>query len=121
MLLTLLNPFGRTPDAIDGAAARTLVKTKNAVLIDVREPGEFAQGTAAGAINLPVGTIGHAADPESPNCHPDLTKDRPLILFCASGGRSAMAGKVLLKLGYGEVYNLGSAAAWKAAGGAMTR
>ncbi|WP_116131305.1 rhodanese-like domain-containing protein [Tropicimonas sp. IMCC34043] len=121
MLLTLLNPFARSPDAIDAAAAQTLLATRDALLIDVRGPDEMAQGTAQGAINLPLGTLAHTADPASPNVHPALRKDRPLILFCASGSRSAMAGKLLLKLGYGEVYNLGSIAAWQSAGGKVVK
>jgi rhodanese-related sulfurtransferase len=47
------------------------------------------------------------ADPEGNYHNPEFRKERPIILYCASGGRSALAGKTLRDMGYNEVYNLG--------------
>ena len=47
------------------------------------------------------------ADPDASQHEPEFRKDRPVIVYCASGGRSALAGKMLQDLGYSEVYNLG--------------
>ncbi|MGD9866359.1 MAG: rhodanese-like domain-containing protein, partial [Pseudodonghicola sp.] len=50
---------------------------------------------------------------------PALTFDRPIVLHCASGGRAALAGKLLKDMGYAQVYNMGGLEEWKASGGAM--
>jgi rhodanese-related sulfurtransferase len=47
------------------------------------------------------------ADPDSPYHNPDFRKDKVVLLHCASGGRSALAGKVLKDMGYTQVYNIG--------------
>jgi rhodanese-related sulfurtransferase len=47
-------------------------------------------------------------DAETAYHNPELRKDRPIILYCASGGRSALSGKVLKDMGYEQVYNLGA-------------
>jgi rhodanese-related sulfurtransferase len=47
------------------------------------------------------------ADPESPYHNRAFAKDKPVALYCASGGRSALAGKTLRELGYTTVYNAG--------------
>ena len=46
---------------------------------------------------------------------------KPVILYCGSGGRSALAGKTLKDLGYAEVYNLGAFKDWVEAGGAVEK
>ena len=57
------------------------------------------------------------ADATSPYHDPKLKEDRPVILHCARGGRSALAGKLLKDMGYTEVFNLGGFKDWKDAGG----
>jgi rhodanese-related sulfurtransferase len=47
------------------------------------------------------------ADPALPTYEPSLRKDRPVIVYCASGGRSALAGKTLLDMGFSDVRNAG--------------
>ena len=56
------------------------------------------------------------ADPDSPYHDPAFARDRTVILYCASGGRSALAGKALQELGYTKVYNLGAFKEWAEAG-----
>ena len=87
---------------ISPVKARELVKS-GAKLIDVRSPAEFASGHIEGAVNVPVGamkddTLG--------------AKDQPLIVYCASGTRSAMARSVLKSRGYTQVFNLGAMSRW---------
>ena len=57
------------------------------------------------------------ADPETDSHNPEFRKDRPVLLYCASGGRSALAGQTLRQMGYDKVYNLGGFKDWVAAGG----
>ena len=56
------------------------------------------------------------ADPESPYRHKNFDKEKTIILYCASGGRSALGGKVLQEMGYKTVYNLGAFKDWVESG-----
>jgi len=89
---------------LDGIKARELV-TGGALLIDVRSPAEFAAGHIDGARNVPVGEIGRRTRELG-------SIDGPVIVYCASGTRSAMAKRVLVKAGFAQVYNLGSMRNW---------
>ncbi|MFP5237412.1 MAG: rhodanese-like domain-containing protein [Acidobacteriota bacterium] len=75
---------------------------EGAVIIDVRSPGEFGSGHLPKAINIPVEQV--AA--EVPRRVKD--KERPLLLHCQSGMRSATAQRHLRALGYTRAFNLGS-------------
>jgi rhodanese-related sulfurtransferase len=87
---------------------RELVADRQALLVDVRDPSEVAaSGKLRGAVNVSRGMLEFRADPESPYHNSEFRKDRPVVLYCASGGRSALAGKVLQEMGYREVHNLG--------------
>jgi rhodanese-related sulfurtransferase len=89
--------------------ARAMMGGSNALLVDVRDPGEVAEsGMLAGAINISRGMLEFRADPDMPSHNPAFDRRRPIILYCASGGRSALAGKALLDLGYEHVSNLGA-------------
>lgn len=91
---------------------------KGAVLLDIREPGEVMNsGKAAGALTIPRGLLEFRADPKSDLHEPGLDPEKPVILYCAAGGRAALAGKTLKELGYQEVYNLGGFKDWAEAGG----
>jgi rhodanese-related sulfurtransferase len=61
------------------------------------------------------------ADPESPYHDKNFGKDKAVIVYCASGGRSALSGKVLKDLGYERVYNLGAFKDWAEGGGAVEK
>src|SRR5262249_20505021 len=93
----------RTP-----AEASDLI-AKSAVVVDVRDGTEVAQtGKVAGAVHISRGLLEFKADPESPGFDKNLARDKPVILYCASGGRSALSGKLLKDMGYEKVYNLGA-------------
>lgn len=86
------------------------------LLIDVREVAEAkASGVAQGARLIPLSLLGLKADPKHPDC--ELPHGLPVAVYCASGGRSAMATDALTRLGYGPVHNLGGLRDWAAGGG----
>jgi len=77
-------------------------------LVDVRDPSEVqASGKIKGAVNVSRGMLEFRADPESPYYNPAFQKDKTMLIYCASGGRSALVGKTLKDFGYGAVYNIG--------------
>jgi phage shock protein E len=76
-----------------------LVKN-GAQMIDVRSQGEFSGGNIKGSINIPLQSITGSFS--------KIKKDKPVIVFCASGMRSASAKAILKANGYGEVHNAGS-------------
>ena len=89
------------------------------ILIDVREASEFEHGHIDGAHLVPRGIIEPAADPSYPKHYPPLSsaRDQPVIVYCATSGRSAMAAAVLQMMGFKNVLNLaGGMTRWEAEG-----
>lgn len=102
---------------ITAEEARGLIAA-GALVIDVRDAPEVAaSGKVRGAVNISRGMLEFRADAETPYHDAALRKDRPVILYCASGGRSALGGKLLKDMGYEQVYNLGGFKDWAEAGG----
>ena len=107
---------------ITPAQAKEMMAAKTALVIDVRDAPEVAQtGKVAGAINVSRGMLEFRADPETPYHDKHFDKAKTVIVYCASGGRSALAGKVLKDMGYTQVYNLGGFKDWAESGGAVER
>ncbi len=105
---------------ITPAVARELMAGGRALVVDVRDAPEVEKtGKIAGAVHVSRGMLEFRADPASPYHDVHFAKDRPVILYCASGGRAALAGKSLKDLGYHEVYNLGAFKEWAESGGAI--
>lgn len=78
---------------------------RGARIIDVREEWEYGSGHLPGAINIPLGRVGTELEPDG----------RPVVLVCASGGRSGQAASLLSANGFSEVANLlGGMAGWAA-------
>jgi len=93
---------------VSAEEAGRLIAQENALLVDVRDATEVAQsGKIAGALNVSRGMLEFRADPDMPSHNGEFRKDRPIVLYCASGGRSALAGKTLKDMGYERVHNLG--------------
>ena len=91
------------------AKLREMMDTGTVLVVDVRDAPELQQsGKLKGALNVSRGMLEFRADPESPYHNPAFQRDRPIVLYCASGGRSALSGKVLAELGYGAVFNAGA-------------
>jgi len=89
------------------AETRDMVE-KGALVVDVRDAAEVAaSGKIKGAVAVSRGLLEFRADPEVPSHNPAFQKDRPVLLYCGSGGRAALAGKTLQDMGYQSVYNAG--------------
>ncbi len=96
--------------------AAEMIKNGNTLVVDVRDAPEVAaSGKIAGAVNVSRGMLEFRADPESPYHDKAFDKDKTVILYCASGGRSALAGKLLKDMGYENVYNVGGFKDWSGA------
>lgn len=76
-----------------------ILKEEGAIFVDVRSRDEFASGHVPGTLNVPL--------PELSGRLPEISKDLPVVLCCASGTRSGMASVILRKAGYPRVYNVG--------------
>jgi phage shock protein E len=70
-----------------------------ATVVDVRSPAEFRGGAYRGAINVPLGELSAKLG--------RIPKGKPVVVYCASGSRSAMAARILKKAGYADVSNAG--------------
>lgn len=107
---------------IDAASAKDLIAGGEVLVIDVREPGEVAaSGRVPGAVNITRGLLEFKIDPSSPAFDPALRHDRTVIVYCGTGGRSALAGKTLKDFGFARVFNLGGFRDWVAADGDIER
>ena len=94
---------------INAGDLRKLASGGDVLVVDIRDAPELAAGgKLKGAVNVSRGMLEFRADPESPYHNPAFRKDKTVVLYCASGGRSALAGKVLQELGYQSVYNAGA-------------
>ena len=107
---------------ITAAEAQALISAGNALLFDVRDAPEVeTSGKAEGAVHVSRGMLEFRADPESAFHDKSFSKDKAFILYCASGGRAALAAKTLKDLGYESVFNLGGFKDWVEGGGAVER
>ncbi|MBV9174014.1 MAG: rhodanese-like domain-containing protein [Chloroflexi bacterium] len=93
------------------------------LIVDVREPDERNQnGAIRGAVHAPRGMLEFYADPASPYHRQEFDPARRTLLYCASGGRSALAVQALQQLGYTNIAHLdGGLKAWAAGGRGLTR
>lgn len=107
---------------IDASRLRSL-QSGGAPVIDVREPAEFAAGHIPGAVNIPRGVLEFEVDGHpAVNCTRDPAlahRDQPVVVYCRSGGRSALAAEALARLGFAEPVSLaGGFLGWVEQGGA---
>jgi rhodanese-related sulfurtransferase len=99
--------------------AIAMIGNGNVLVVDVRDGAELpSTGKVSGAIHVTRGMIEFRADPDSPYHDKAFSRDKTVLVYCASGGRSALAGKALQDLGYKDVRNLGGFKDWAASGGA---
>jgi len=105
---------------ITPAQASEMIGKGNTLVIDVRDAPEVEKsGKVAGAVHVSRGMLEFRADPDSPYHDKNFAKDKTVILYCASGGRAALAGKLLKDMGYSQVYNIGGFKDWADSGGAV--
>ena len=103
---------------LDPTTAEAEVASGGAVLVDIREADELASsGRIPGAVHIPRGMLEFCADPSLPYYNDTLDPSRRVILFCAGGGRSALAAAALKEMGLERVAHMdGGINAWKEAG-----
>ena len=102
------------------ADAQRMIDSGEALVVDVRDAPEVsASGKVKGAINVSRGMLEFRADPDSPYHDAHFDRSKTVIVYCASGGRSALSGKVLKDMGYENVFNLGGFKDWAESGGAV--
>jgi rhodanese-related sulfurtransferase len=102
---------------ITPAQAEQLIAKGNTLIVDVRDGPEVEQhGKIAGAVHVSRGMLEFRADSETPYHDKNFDKNKTVILYCASGGRAALGGKVLKDMGYSHVYNLGAFKDWAESG-----
>src|ERR671923_1076557 len=118
----MMEAANATVPRITPAQAREMMAKGNTLVIDVRDAPEVEKsGKVAMAMHVSRGMLEFRADPETPYHDKNFTKDETVILYCASGGRSALGGKVLKEMGYTKVHNLGAFKDWVEAGGAIDK
>jgi rhodanese-related sulfurtransferase len=96
---------------VNTTQATQLINREDALVVDVREPNEFATGHVLGAKNVPLAKL------DASGADLAKKKERPVIVYCDGGDRSAKALSALKRQGYTRVANLsGGLAAWQQAG-----
>ncbi len=104
-----LTAFGKSPsvDVAQGAA----MQSQGALMIDVREPSEYAAGHAPGTQLIPLGQLERRLQELA------AYKDKPVVLICRSGSRSGQAQELMAKAGFTQALNVeGGMNAWAKAG-----
>ena len=102
------------------AEAQDMMAKDDTLIVDVRDAPEVEKtGKVEGALHVSRGMLEFRADPASPYHDKRFAKDKTIILYCASGGRSALGAKTLKDLGFAHVYNLGAFKDWAESGGAV--
>ncbi len=96
---------------ISAEDAMALHGQEDVVFVDVREPAEVAGGKVAGALEIPRGVLEWQTEA--------LDGAATVVIYCAAGGRAALAGETLKALGFKDVRNAGGFKDWAAAGGAV--
>lgn len=106
----VLEALQTVPEVAPAALQSRLENGEQIVVIDVREPDEFARGKVPGAYTIPRGVLEMQVDGRLP-------LDTTVVLYCGAGARSALAAKSLADMGYDKVENLqGGWSAWVNAG-----
>ena len=110
-------------NSINPADAHDRQQAGDAILIDIRDIRELQRdGCIEGAFHAPRGMLEFWADPDSPYHKEIFATEGELVLFCASGWRSALAAKTLQDMGFSNIRDMeGGFAAWKTAGLPITK
>lgn len=107
MFSTRSDPTAPTVKTVGAKEAYEEQQSRNAVIVDVREPAEWAESRIPGAVLIPLAELAYRVK--------ELPRDRPVIMQCRSGNRSRVATEFLLGHGFPNVRNLvGGIVAWAA-------
>ena len=99
----------KLPDTVDAKTVSELMTQDNVVVLDVREPSEYAEGHIPGVALIPMGQV-----PDRLN---EIPKDQTVIVTCRSGNRSGQITEYLRGQGYTNVHNMeGGIVSWQKAG-----
>jgi rhodanese-related sulfurtransferase len=99
-----------------------MIAKGNTLVVDLRDGTEVAaSGKVKGAVNHARGVLEFRADPDSPSFDQRFDRAKNVIVYCAAGGRAALAGKLLKEMGFEKVYNLGGFKDWAEAGGEVEK
>jgi rhodanese-related sulfurtransferase len=121
-LKNLLAEAAASVPKISPQDAAALIAGGDVLVVDVRDGIEVqSTGKVQGAKHVPRGMLEFRADPDSPYYDSAFNRDKTVLVYCASGGRSALAGKTLHDLGYKDVRNLGSFKEWAESGGTVDK
>ena len=116
----MLEAANATVPRVTPEQAREMMSKGDTLVVDVRDGPEVDKtGRIAGSVHVSRGMLEFRADPESPYHDKRFSKDKAVIVYCASGGRSALAGKALRDMGYDRVYNLGAFNDWVESRGSL--
>ena len=117
----LLDEANTVVEAVAADAAQAMLGREDVLFVDLRDPRELTrEGKIPGAFHCPRGMLEFWIDPESPYHRPPFAADKTFVFYCASGWRSALAGKAAIEMGLDKVCHLkGGITAWKEAGGAI--
>ncbi|TCP42148.1 rhodanese-like domain-containing protein [Rhodovulum marinum] len=110
-LITRIYPNVERMSAKDAAEA---AERGEVVLLDVRAAHEIARtGKARNALHVELPYMRHKANPASKHFDPAFDPSKVFVLYCENGARSLMAGRIMKKLGYERVYNMGAFREWQ--------
>lgn len=110
IIWTEFNRFTRKYKQLDTNEAVRLLNDDNTIVIDVREGNEMSAGKIKGARHIPLGQVATRLG------ELEKSKDQPILIYCRSGNRSALAANTLTKNGFTNVNNLaGGMTAWESA------
>jgi rhodanese-related sulfurtransferase len=104
----MLSAANASVPKLSPSEASEKMKAESTLILDVRDPSEVEKtGRIKGAVNVSRGMLEFRADPESQFHNPAFQTDNTVLVYCASGGRAALAGKTLQEMGYRSVFNVG--------------
>ncbi len=108
LLWSLFGNRFRGVKEVDTVAALQLINHKDALILDVRQPEEFAAGHLLNARLIPLGKLKERMG------ELEKYKDQPIVVVCRTGNRSGTASFLLQKQGFSQIYNLaGGVLAWQ--------
>lgn len=115
----LLEEANAIVGSVTATEARAMLGRADVLFVDLRDPRELArEGKIPGAFHCPRGMLEFWIDPESPYHKPQFASGKEFVFYCASGWRSALAGRTAVEMGLAGVRHLqGGMTAWKEAGG----
>lgn len=106
---------------VSPSEARQMI-SDGALVLDVRDAPEVEKsGKVQGSLHVSRGMLEFRADPESPYHDKKFDRQKTILVYCASGGRSALSAKTLKDLGYAKVFNLGAFKDWVESGGEIDK